>query len=164
MQSAFYASAEFWVAVAFAVVVGGAFKRVVRGIGAALDMRAEKIKAKLDEARRLREEAQHLLAEYQRKQRDAMREAETIVARAQAEAARQKKESLAELEEATRRREAQALSRIAQAEAQAIAEVRNLAIDIAVAATRRLMAENLDPKRAGALVDQAILELPLRLQ
>ncbi|MEO5373636.1 MAG: hypothetical protein H7840_05085, partial [Alphaproteobacteria bacterium] len=74
----FYAQPEFWVAVAFLIVVGFSFRKVTRAIAAALDMRAEKIKAKLDEARSLREEAQALLAEYQRKQRDAMNEAEDI--------------------------------------------------------------------------------------
>ena len=161
---AFYIHAEFWVAVAFVIVIGTAFKRVVRGVGAALDMRAEKIKAKLDDVRHLREEAQQLLAEYQRKQRDALKEAEDILAHARLEAERQKKEALAALEEAIRRRESQALGRIAQAETQAIAEVRNLAVDIALAAAQRIMAHHLDRERAENLVDQAIADLPHRLQ
>jgi len=160
----FYTHAEFWVAVAFAIVVGTAFKRVVRGVGAALDMRAEKIKSKLDDARHLREEAQQLLAEYQRKQRDAMKEAEDILVHARSEAERQKKEALAALEEAIRRRESLALGRIAQAETQAIAEVHDLVVDIAITTAQRIMADHLDQERAVSLVDQAIADLPHRLQ
>ncbi|MBF0563230.1 MAG: F0F1 ATP synthase subunit B [Alphaproteobacteria bacterium] len=160
---AFYLQPEFWVAVAFFIVVGFAFRRVVHAVSTALDLRAEKIKGKLDEARRLRDDAQVLLVEYQRKQRDAMKEAEDIVAYARAEALRLKKEAAVDLEEAIKRREAQAMARISQAEAQAIAEVRNTAVDIAIAATRHLIAEHLTKSQANALIEQTIQELPKRL-
>lgn len=163
IQTAFYATPDFWVMVAFLIVVGSIFKRVLKNIEMLLDMRAEKIKAKLDEARRLREEATQFLAEYQRRQRDATKEAEDIIVHAKVEAERQRQEVLAELEEVSRRRKIRALSRIVQAETQAIAEVRNLAIHIAVAATRRLIIENLNQEQARALIDQAIKELPYNL-
>ncbi|MEO5375832.1 MAG: hypothetical protein H7840_16480, partial [Alphaproteobacteria bacterium] len=77
---------------------------------------------------------------------------------------RHKKEAIAELEEAVRRREAQAMARIAQAEMQAMAEVRNLAVDIVIAASQKLIADSLSPAAADALVDQAIRDLPRKLQ
>lgn len=160
----FYTAPEFWVAVAFLIVVGFAFRKVTRAVAAALDMRAEKIKAKLDEARNLREDAQSLLAEYQRKQRDAMNEAEDILAHARAEAQRHKKEAVAEIEVAIKRREAQAMARIAQAESQAMAEVRNMAVDIAIAASQKLIADTLTVAQADALIDQTIRDLPRKLQ
>jgi F-type H+-transporting ATPase subunit b len=79
---------EFWVLVAFVIVVVVGFIKLGPGIGKALDDRAERIKSELDEARRLREDAQKTLAEYQRKQRDALKEAEAIIAHAKAEAER----------------------------------------------------------------------------
>lgn len=160
----FYQQPEFWVAVAFMIVVGFAFRKVSRAIGAALDMRAEGIKSRLDDARKLREDAQALLAEYQRKQRDAMKEAEDIIAHARGEAQRHRKQALAELDDAIARREEQAMSRIAQAEAQAMAEVRNLAVDIAIGSARRMIGRSLTPGQAEVLVDQAIKDLPRHLQ
>ncbi|VBB69203.1 ATP synthase F0 sector subunit b [invertebrate metagenome] len=162
MPVEFYATPDFWVAIAFLIVVGIGFKRVARGVMEVLDARAERIKEKINSARLLREEAQQLFAEYQRRQRDMVKEAEDIISYARAEAERQKAEALAELERVTQRRAAQALSRIAQAETQALGEVRNLAIAISIAATGRLVAENLDREHAKALVDQAIQELCVR--
>ncbi|MFN3075852.1 MAG: F0F1 ATP synthase subunit B [Alphaproteobacteria bacterium] len=159
----FHLQAEFWVAVAFFIVVGFAGRRVVQAVTSALDARGRKIKGKLEEARQLRDDAQAMLVEYQRKQRDVLKEAEAIVAKARADALRHKKESAAELEEAIKRREAQAMARIAQAEAQAVAEVRNTAVDIAMAATRRLIGEHMTPAQASAMVDQSIKDLPARL-
>lgn len=163
-HEAFYAQPEFWVAVAFFIVVGFSMRKVSSAIATALDMRAEKIKFKLDEARTLREDAQALLAEYQRKQRDAAKEAEAIVAHARDEAQRHKREAAAEMDLAIKRREAQAMARITQAEAQAMAEVRNLAVDIAIGATRQLIAQNMTAAQADSLVDQAIVDLPAKIQ
>lgn len=152
----FYAQAEFWVAAAFVVVVGLAIRPVLRAVFAGLDTRAAQIKAKLDEARKLREDAQALLADYQRKQRDALQEAAAIVAHAEQEVERLKRTSAEALEEAVKRREQQALDRIAQAEQAALAEVRNLAVDIAVKTAGKLIADNLAADKAGALIDNAI--------
>ena len=163
MISDIYVTPDFWVAIAFFIVVGSGYKRVVKDVGEMLDKRAETIRNKLDTARLLREEAQQLFAEYQRKQRDMIRDAEAIISHACAESERQKTEALSELERATQRRTAQALSRIVQAENQARDEVRDLATTIALDATRRILAENMDRERGGALIDQTIEELPLRL-
>lgn len=159
----FYATAEFWVGAAFVLVIALAFRPVMRAVAAGLDTRAGQIKSKLDEARRLREDAQALLAEYQRKQRDALAEAESIMAHAREEAARLKAESEKALEESIARREKQAVDRIAQAEAQAVAEVRNLAVDIAISAAGKLVAQQMNAQKANALIDGAIKDLPGKL-
>lgn len=156
----FYADAAFWVGVSFFTVVILAFRPVVGAIGAALDGRAAKIKARLDEAHKLREDAQELLATFQRKQRDAMKEAEEIIAHAKAEAERLSKQAAKDLEEALKRRETQALERISQAESQALKEVQNLAVDVAVNAARSVMSQSLSDAQKAALVDSAIQDLP----
>jgi len=156
-------SPEFWVAVAFVILVAGAGRTIWRRVAGALDGRAEAIKGELEEAQRLREEAQHLLAEFQRKQRQAVEEAEGIVAHAEEEAERLRQRAARNLEAAVARREQQAKDRIAQAEAQALADVRAVAVDAAIGAARRLIADSLDAKRGGALIDDAIKELPDKL-
>ncbi len=161
---AFYEAPEFWVMVAFVVLVGGVFKPVARRIGAALDDRAETIKNQLDEAARLREEAQELLASYERKQRDAVKEAEEIVERARKEADRLGAKAAENLEKALKRRQQLAMERIARAEAEALNQVRGVAVDVALDATRRLLAEKMSGKRADAMIDAAIEELPEKLR
>ncbi len=154
---------EIWVAVAFVILVAGVWKPVKRGVAGGLDARAATIKAELDEARRLKDDAEALLAEYQQKESQALAEAEAILRHAGAEAERNRRQAEGELAASLKRREQQAMERIAQAEAKAIDEVRALAVALAVAVTRRLVAANLDGARAAALVDSAIAELPQRL-
>lgn len=151
--------ATFWVGLAFVVFVLALAKKGYQMITAELDARAERIKNELEEAVRLREEAQALLARYQRKQRDAIQEAEEILEHARAEAKRIAEQSQVELDAALERRTRLAESKIAQAEAQALAEVRDLAVDVALDATRSLIAEKLEAERAKALVEDAIAEL-----
>lgn len=153
-------SAEFWVFIAFLILVGGVFKKVSAALVNGLDARAGRIRAQLHEAEKLREDAQSLLANYQRKQRTATQEAEAIVAQAKNEAQRMREQAQADLEQALKRREQQALQKIAQAEAEALDEVRKQAVDLALAASARLMADNLDDDRAARLVDEAIKDLP----
>ncbi len=154
---------ETWVAIAFLIVVGFAFKPVFRGITAGLDMRREKIRARIEDAQRLREEAQDLLATYQRKQRDALKEAEEIIEHAKAEAQRMSEQAARDLEETLKRREQQAMDRIAQAEARAMREVRNAAVDVAMAATKKLIGENLSAGQSTQLIDDAIAQLQGKL-
>jgi len=156
----FYTEAAFWVGIAFILVVALAFRPVVRALGAGLDARSAKIKARIDEAARLREEAQEMLARYQRKQRDAMKEAEEIIAHAKAEAERLAAQSAKDLDASLKRREQQAMERIAQAEAQAVKEVQNLAVDVAVIAARDVLGRSISASQAAALVDNAIQDLP----
>jgi F-type H+-transporting ATPase subunit b len=152
-----------WVTVGLIIFVIFAGPKVWRGLASFLDQRSMKIKADLDEAQKLRDEAQALLAEYQRKQRDALSEAEGIVSSAKAQAQREIQEAAANLAASMTRREAAALEKITQAEAQAIAEVRREAVDVATAATTRLIAKVLDDAKASALVDQSIAEVNRRL-
>jgi F-type H+-transporting ATPase subunit b len=155
----FYTEAHFWVDVAFILVVALVYRPVSRAIAAALDARAAKIRARLDEAHKLREEAQEMLATYQRKQRDAMKEAEDIIAHAKSEAERLAVQAAKDLEESVKRREKMALDRIAQAEAQAVRDVQNLAVDVAITATRKVIGESLSTVQSAALVDTAIQDL-----
>ncbi len=159
----FYADPTFWVAIALLMVVLAFGKPVLRAITAALDTRADQIRTKLEEARKLREDAQALLAEYQRKQRDALSEAEDIIAHAKAEAERIRADAEVALVESIARREKQAMERIASAETEALRQVRNQAVDIAVAAASRLLQDNLSAEKADALVDQTIRDLPAKL-
>jgi len=159
----FLASPETWVAVAFIIFVAAAAKPMFRAIAGGLDARAAKIKAQLDEARALRDEAQKLLDEHRRRQQEALREAEAIVAHGQAEAERLRRETAANLEAAFARREKMSLDKIAQAESQAVADVRHHAVDIAIAAAARLLADSIDAAKGDQLIQQAIAELDRKL-
>lgn len=159
----FYASAEFWVAVGLVILLALIGKRAYRLIVVSLDERAERIRARLDEASKLAEEAQTLLATYERKQRDAASEAEAIVADARREADRLAAQASADLERSLKRREELAVERIAQAEAAAVAEVRTRAVDVAMQATQALLVQKLTPAQSDALIDSAIDELPQKL-
>ena len=152
--------ATFWVGAAFVLFVGILVYLKVPGmLTGALDERAKKISNDLDQARELREEAQVLLATYQRKQRDALKEAEEIIAHAKEEAMREAEQAEKKLEEAVARRQQAALNKIALAEAQAENEVRDTAIEIAIAAATAVVAQQVRGDRADALVDTAIQDL-----
>src|SRR5260370_39201552 len=132
--------AEFWVAIACVIFVGvlgysGVRRLLVKGV----DDRRDRIKAELDEARRLKTEAQALLAQYQRKQQEAEREALAIVASAKAEAERLAAEAEAKLEDFVARRTKMAENKIAQAEAQALADVRSAAAEAAAPASETIL-------------------------
>lgn len=154
---------EFWVAVGFVILVAGVARPVWRGATRGLDARSERIEQTLDEAQTLHEEAQHLLAEYQRKQRDAAREAEQTIERARNEAERLRAEALENLERTIERRKAAAGEKIAQAEAEAVRAVRDAAVDIAIAATARVIGERIGADRASGLIDDAVKDLPRHL-
>jgi F-type H+-transporting ATPase subunit b len=153
----------FWVAIAFIVFVGLMVWKARKPVLDGIDARAERIKAELDEAQRLREEAQKALAEYKRKQRDAAKEAEELLANARHEADLLRRQAAEDLKQTLARREKAALEKISQAETQAVQDVRAKAVDIAIAATAKLLSENVDPRRDQAMVDQAIKDLGRRL-
>src|SRR6185437_16059727 len=129
-----FSDPEFWVLIAVVIFVAAVFKPASRAITGGLDARATRIRTELDEARRLREGAEKLVADYRAKEREAKADAETIVAHAQAEAERIAAQSARGLEFALERRQRMAEERIAQAEAKALDEVRAAAIDVAIAA------------------------------
>ena len=159
----FYMQPEFWVSAAFILVIAGIFRPVSRGIAAGLDMRAEKIRLKIEEAEKLKEEAQKLLDSYRRKQQEAMREAEDIIAHAKAESQRLAEQAAKDLAEALKRREQQALDRIQQAESQALTEVRTATINVAFAAAQQLIAQGLSGDQAKLITDQAIKDLQSKM-
>ena len=148
---------EFWVAVAFVLFIGvivyvGAHKKVIE----ALDHRSGRIKAELDEARRLREEAAKLLADYQRKQREAESEVEAIIADARAEAERVAAEARVKMEEFVVRRTKLAEAKISQAEVQALADVGAAAAEAAVAAAEKILRETAKGPVADNLIAQGV--------
>jgi F-type H+-transporting ATPase subunit b len=158
------ANPEFWVAVGIAIFLGLlAWQKVPALVAKSLDERAAGIAKELQEAKRLREEAEELLAQYKNKRAQAEKEASAIVTEAKAEAERFAAETRASLAAQIERRGKQAQDKIAQAEAQAVAEVRALAADAAVAAAEKLIAARLDDKGAADLIKRGIAEIPAKL-
>jgi F-type H+-transporting ATPase subunit b len=158
------AMAEFWVAVAFvAFLLILAYYKVPALIAKALDDRADAIRKELDEARRLREEAQALLADYQKKHRNAGQEAEAIVEQARREAEAFSAETRKALAETVERRRRQAEEKIARAEAQAVEDVRAAAVDMAIAAAERILREKAAGPGGAALIDESIRTIKGRL-
>lgn len=157
-------STDLYVAVGlilfFALLV---YLKVPKKIAQALDSRADRIAAQLEEARKLREEAQGLLAQYQRQQRDAEAHAQEIVTHAEADARRIAEEAAAALEASIARREQQAQEKIARAEANAVQEVQSVAVDVATEVARKLIAEGLSTDQAEKLVKDSIGDLPKHL-
>src|SRR5436853_3247450 len=160
----FLAEPEFWVFVGFLIFVGILiYVGVPKMLTSALDDRGKRVQAELDEARRLKEEAQKLLAEYQAKQRQADDEAAAIVAGAKAEAERIAAESKTRMEEFVARRTKMAETKIAQAEAQAVADVRAAAAEAAVAAAERILTESVKGKVADDLISRGIGDVKTKL-
>ena len=156
--------AEFWVAIGFLVFLGVLFYvGVHRTIGKALDDRAGRIKAELDDARKLRDEAAGLLAEYQRKRQQAEGEAQEIVSGAKAEAERLAVEAKARIEEFVSRRTKMAETKIAQAEAQAAADVRAAAAEAAVAAAETILRQETKGDLANRLIARGIEDVGKKL-
>jgi F-type H+-transporting ATPase subunit b len=128
-----------------------------------VDQRRDRIKAELDEARRLKEEAQALLAQYQRKQREAEQEAAAIIAGASAEAERMLAEAKARMEEFVARRSKMAEAKIAQAEAQALADVRAAAAEAAVGAAEKILIQVVKGEIADRLIVKGIDDVKTKL-
>ena len=158
-----FASPEFWVAVGFLIVVGFAVRPVGRAIIKALDDRSAQIRDRIDESIRLREEAQEMLALYERKQRDALKEAEEIITRARVDAQALSEKAAKDLEQSLERRKRQAMERIAMAEAQALQEVRDMAVDVAIKAAEKIIVESITPDQAREMIDETIAEAGKRL-
>jgi len=159
-----FADPEFWVLVAAVIFVAAVWKPARKALLGSLDERAARIRAELDEAKKLREEAEQLLAQYQQREREAAGEAEAIVARAREEAERIAAQSARDLDDALVRRQRLAEERIAQAEAKALDEIRAVAVDVAIGAAREVIVAQIDEERGAALLDAAIAALPQRLR
>ena len=158
-----FAEPEVWVLLAVVVFLIGVWKPARRVILGGLDARAARIRAELETARRLRDEAQEALAGYQKQQREAAAEAEAIIAHARAEAERIAAQAARNLEETLERRQQLAKERIAQEEAKALSEIRAVTVDVAIAAARQVIVAELDEGRGAALIDTAIADLPRQL-
>lgn len=155
--------ATFWAFIALLIAIGVMlYFKVHEFIAKHLDKRIVQIEADIEEARRLREEAQALLAEYERKRKAAEAEAEDIVAAARDEAERMTADAAAALEEMVARRTKAVEDKIAQAEAQAIAEVRSRSTEVAIEAARVLLADQAR-ENGGALIDSAIKDVASRM-
>ncbi len=149
--------ATFWATIALLIFLAIVIYYKVPGMLAGqLDQRATKIQNELDEARRLREEAQQLLADYQRKRKEAEAEAQGIVDAAQREAKALAADAKVKTEEYVARRTAFAEQKIAQAERDAIAEVRGSAVEIAIEAARKVLGDKVDAQAAGKLFQQSV--------
>ena len=160
----FLATAEFWVAVSFFLFVGlvvylGAHKK----IATVLDARAARIAKELEEAKRLRVEAQKVLADYRQKQGDAVNEAQAIIDLARKEAEILAAETRRSMKEQFDRRMKLAEDKIARAETEALREVREAAADAAVAAAQAVIAQKITPETADKLVKQGIEALKGKL-
>jgi F-type H+-transporting ATPase subunit b len=156
--------AEFWVAVAFVMLLGVfAYFGVHRTVLKALDNRRDRIRAELDEARRMREEASALLVEYKARQATAEREAQEIVTSAKEEAERIAAEAKAKLEDFIARRTKSAEGKIALAEAQALADVRATAANAAVAAATTILSQSVKGELADDLLTKGIGEVRAKL-
>ena len=156
--------ATVWVTVALFIFLGiVAYMKVPGMISRALDARAARIRSDLDEARRLREEAQALLAEYQQKRKEAEKEAADIVTAAKREAEMLLGEAHKKTEDYVARRTAIAEQKIAQAEREAVNEVRSSAVEIAVEAARKLLADNPEIKAGEELFKSSLQELKSKL-
>jgi F-type H+-transporting ATPase subunit b len=155
---------ETWVAIAFLIFVGGlGYLGIHRMLAKALDERSGRIKAELDEARKLKDEAAQLLADYQRKRGEAESEAQNIIAGAKAEAERLAIEAKTKIEEFVARRTKMAETKIAQAEAQAASDVRNAAAEAAVAAAAKVLGEEAKGRLAGELIAKGIEDVRKKL-
>ena len=156
--------AEFWVAVSFLIFIAiiwkvGGFRTMTQG----LDARSERIRAELDEARRLREEAAGVLASYKQRRTEAEREAEAIIAGAREEAERVSRETHERMQDFVARRTAAAEAKIAQAEAQATAQVREAAAEAAIRVSETILRERVTGETAQNLLSRSLADVRTKL-
>lgn len=155
---------EFWVLVAFVIFMGvaayaGAFTKVID----ALDARGRRVRAELDEARKLREEAAAVLADYKKRAQDAEREAEAMIATAREEAERTAQEAHARMTDFVARRTAAAETKIAQAEASATQAVRDAAAEAAVKVSEAVLRDQMKGSAGQDLISQGLGEVKAKL-
>ena len=155
---------EFWVAVAFVILMGVfAYAGVHKTVLKALDHRSERIKAELDDALRLKQEAAKVLADYKTRRATAEAEAKDIIAGAQAEAERIAAEAKTKMEDFVARRTKAAESKIALAGAQALADVRAAAAEAAVSAASNILSQTVKGQVADDLLTRGIAEVRQKL-
>jgi F-type H+-transporting ATPase subunit b len=156
--------AEFWVAVSFFIFAAIVWKvGGLRALTEGLDKRGKRIQAELDEAKRLREEAAQVLADYKKRRGEAEREAEEIIAAAKEEAHRTAGEVHQRMEDFVRRRTAAAETKIAQAEAEATAQVRAAAADAAIQVSETILRERMAGEAAQELISRSLADVRTKL-
>lgn len=161
---AFLNDTNIVVLISFLIFVGVLlYFKVPALVGGILDQRADKIRADIDEARKLREEAQTLLASYERKQKEVEAQAAKIVSSARDEAQAAGEQAREDLKASVARRVQAAEDQIASAEQAAVAQVRDQAISVAVAAARGIIADKLSAAEAGKLIDASIADVGEKL-
>jgi F-type H+-transporting ATPase subunit b len=159
-----FAEPEFWVAVGFVILMGVfAYVGVHRTVLTALDHRSQRIKAELDDAQRLKQEAANLLGEYKARRASAEREAQDIIAAAKVDAERIASEAKTKMEDFVARRTKAAENKIGLAEAQALADVRAAAANAAVAAASTILSQSVKGQVADNLVAKGITEVREKL-
>lgn len=162
-QESFFGDPRNWVVIAFILFFVLFGKKLWAALAGFLDARAVAVKAELEEASRLRREAESMLRDAEKQRADALTDARALIERAQAEAARLATAAAAEAEASAKRREQMAIDRIAAAEKAAVDDVRLTAAEIATAAARQMLAEGLTADADSKLIDQAIVQLPAAL-
>lgn len=162
-HGSFFADPQNWVGIAFFIFFAVFGAKIWSALTGMLDDRAAKVRAELDEASRLRGEAEAMLRDAEARRNEALADAKALIAGAQTEAARLSAATAAEAEASAKRREQMAIDRIAAAEKAAVDEVRLTAVDVASTAARQVIAEGLSEDAGAALVDQAIAQLPSAL-
>jgi len=162
-EESFFGNPRNWVVIAF-ILFFVLFGRKLWGVLAGmLDARAVTVKAELEEASRLRREAESMLRDAEKQRADALADAKALIEHARIEAGRVSAAATAEAEASARRREQMAVDRIAAAEKAAVDDVRLTAADVATTAARQVLAEGLTADADSALIDQAIAHLPAAL-
>lgn len=156
-------SAEFWVLVSFSLFIILCYKPVSKKLGGVLDGYSANVKKELEEARALKTEAKNMLADYQKKHREAVEEAKNIVDHAKGEADNLKKQTLEELSEKIVRHEKQAMDRIAHAKDRALAEVKEMSVNVAIATSTKILSEVLQTEEGDHFIDEEINALPSKL-
>ncbi|HET6606759.1 MAG TPA: F0F1 ATP synthase subunit B [Rhodopila sp.] len=162
-EPGFFAEPRNWVVLAFILFFVLFGKKLWAALATMLDARAVAVKAELEEAQVFRREAAALLKDAERQRDEAVKDAKALIDGAKAEAGRITAAVAAEAEASAKRREKMAIDRIAAAEKAAVDEVRLAAADIATAAARQVLTEDLTPEADAKLIDQAITQLPSAL-
>lgn len=162
-MTAFFSDPKTWVLIAFVMLVAGLYKRVARMLARLLDERTAKIAEELETARRLRKEAEAVLAQYKQKQAEYTREAQAILGKAREDADLLAAHADAELKKALDARMEHALEKIAQEEARAINEVRSHIVDIALAAARAVVIKHIESTPQQELLKVALADIDRKI-
>lgn len=162
-HESFFGEPRNWVVLAFILFFVLFGKKLWAPLAGMLDARADAVKAELDEAARLRREAEAMLRDAEKQRADALAEAKSLIDGARAEAGRVAAAAASEAEASAKRREQMAIDRISAAEKAAVDDVRLAAVDVATTASRQVLAEGLTQDANSRLIDQAIAQLPAAL-